>query len=78
MEQIFVYHTDLLQFCTGTGYLPFTNGVVVALENDLLYELPETGGSGTYWYTVSGALLMMGAALIVYRQKRKREVLLRK
>lgn len=54
------------------------NGVVVALENDLLYELPETGGSGTYWYTVSGALLMMGAALIVYREKRKREVLLRK
>lgn len=55
-----------------------TDGIVVTLKNDLLYELPETGGSGTYWYTVSGALLMMGAALIVYREKRKREVLLRK
>ncbi|HJC31376.1 MAG TPA: Cna B-type domain-containing protein [Candidatus Anaerobutyricum faecale] len=53
-------------------------GVVITVQNDLLYELPETGGSGTYWYTVSGALLMMGAALIVYREKRKREVLLRK
>ena len=47
-------------------------------ENVMLYELPEAGGSGIYWYTVSGALLMMGAALIVYREKRKREVLLRK
>lgn len=55
-----------------------TDGIVVTLKNDLLYELPETGGSGTYWYTVSGALLMMGAALIVYREKCKREVLLRK
>lgn len=55
-----------------------TDGIVVTLKNDLLYELPETGGSGTYWYTISGALLMMGAALIVYREKRKREVLLRK
>ena len=55
-----------------------TDGIVVTLKNDLLYELPETGGSGTYWYTLSGTLLMMGAALIVYREKRKREVLLRK
>ena len=47
-------------------------------ENVMLYELPEAGGSGIYWYTISGALLMMGAALIVYREKRKREVLLRK
>lgn len=53
-------------------------GVVITVQNDLLYELPETGGSGTYWYTLSGTLLMAGAALIVYRQKRKREVLLRK
>ena len=47
-------------------------------DNTMSYDLPETGGSGIYWYTVSGALLMMGAALIVYREKRKREVLLRK
>ena len=47
-------------------------------DNTMSYDLPEAGGSGIYWYTVSGALLMMGAALIVYREKRKREVLLRK
>ena len=54
------------------------DGIVVTLENDLLYELPETGGPGVHWYTLSGTLLMAGAALIVYRQKRKRGVLLRK
>lgn len=46
--------------------------------NDVLYSLPSAGGPGIYWYTLSGTLLMTGAALIVYRQKRKREVLLRK
>ena len=48
------------------------------INNCRVYELPESGGPGIYWYTFSGALLMMGAALIVYRQKRKREVLLKK
>lgn len=47
-------------------------------ENEVLYSLPSAGGPGIYWYTLSGALLMMGAALIVYKQQRKREVLLRK
>ena len=47
-------------------------------DNEILYELPSAGGPGIYWYTFSGTLLMAGAALIVYRQKRKREVLLRK
>lgn len=55
-----------------------TEGNVLTIRNNILYSLPEAGGSGIYWYTVSGALLMMGAALIVYREKRKREVLLRK
>ena len=55
-----------------------SNGVVLTIKNNILYDLPSAGGSGIYWYTFSGALLMMGAALIVYRKKRKREVLLRK
>ena len=54
------------------GVLTFT------IENEALYSLPSAGGPGIYWYTFSGTLLMAGAALIVYRQKRKREVLLRK
>ena len=46
--------------------------------NEVIYDLPSAGGPGIHWYTLSGTLLMAGAALIVYRQKRKREVLLRK
>lgn len=53
-------------------------GYIIQIKNNSIYELPSAGGPGIYWYTLSGALLMAGAALIVYRQKRKREVLLRK
>ena len=50
----------------------------IQIKNNALYALPSAGGPGIYWYTLSGALLMMGAALIVYKQQRKREVLLKK
>ena len=52
--------------------------ITIKIKNDVLYSLPSAGGPGIYWYTLSGTLLMAGAALIVYRQKRKREVLLKK
>ncbi len=55
------------------------NGILTLYyDNEVRYNLPSAGGPGIYWYTLSGTLLMAGAALIVYRQKRKREVLLRK
>ena len=54
------------------------NTYVFYYENVMLYELPSAGGPGIYWYTLGGTLLMAGAALIVYRQKRKREMLLKK
>ena len=54
------------------------NSKQIQIKNNTLYSLPSTGGPGIYWYTLSGALLMMGAALIVYKQQRKREVLLKK
>lgn len=34
-----------------------------------VYALPSTGGIGTYWYTIGGMLLMMAAALILYKKK---------
>lgn len=37
--------------------------------NDIPYELPETGGIGIYWYTVGGMLLMVMAAIVVYRKR---------
>lgn len=51
-----------------------TDGVVINLSNKQLYELPETGGTGIFWYTIGGMLLMMAAALILYKRK-CREVL---
>lgn len=39
--------------------------------NEALYELPSTGGPGTYWYMFSGVLLLAVTALITYRNKRK-------
>ncbi len=42
--------------------------------NDEIYELPSTGGAGVYWYTISGMLLMMGASLILYKNRRRQAV----
>lgn len=30
--------------------------------------LPETGGTGTYWYTMGGVLLTAGAAFLIYKK----------
>ena len=49
------------------------NGVIV---NNTYYELPDTGGSGTIWYTASGALLILAAAglyICIRRRKEERE-----
>lgn len=35
--------------------------------NSMMYELPETGGTGTHWYTLGGLCLMAGALLLLYR-----------
>lgn len=42
-----------------------------AFLNEVLYELPSTGGSGIYWHMFSGILLMSAAALITYRNKHR-------
>lgn len=48
----------------------------ITVKNDMLYELPSAGGIGIFWYTISGVLLMMACALILYKNKH-REVLKR-
>ena len=53
-------------------------GTELTIKNEMLYELPSTGGNGIYWYTIGGMALMMGAALILYKDKRKRMVLLKR
>lgn len=54
--------------------IDFENGEVIfeyIFLDELLYELPSTGGPGTYWYMFSGVLLLAVTALITYRNKRK-------
>lgn len=46
-------------------------GATVTVTNDKVYELPSTGGSGIFWYLISGTAFMMAASLILYRMKRK-------
>ncbi len=50
------------------------NEMQLKIRNSKLYELPSTGGSGIYWYSIGGMLLMMAGALILYKNK-CREVL---
>ena len=52
------------------------NTYIITVANDLLYELPHTGGPGIFLYMIGGMLLMGGAAWILYKSKR-REVLKR-
>ena len=46
-------------------------------DDEILYSLPEAGGTGIYWYMLGGVLLMMAGSLLVYK-KRRGEVLRRK
>lgn len=52
------------------------NTYIITVANNLLYELPHTGGTGIFLYMIGGMLLMGAAAWILYKNKR-REVLKR-
>lgn len=52
------------------------NTYIITVANNLLYELPHTGGPGIYLFTIGGILLMGAAAWILYKNK-CREVLKR-
>jgi len=43
--------------------------IEVTFENEVAYTLPETGGRGTYLYTIGGILLMLVGALLLYKNK---------
>lgn len=40
-------------------------------ENTPVYELPSTGGTGIFVYTIGGTLLLMAAVLLIYKMKRE-------
>ena len=49
----------------------------VTIKNLPSIKLPDTGGSGTIWYTAGGLFLIMAAAILLYMQttKRRREAM---
>ena len=49
---------------------------VITVKNEVVYNLPNSGGSGIYWFSICGMLLMMAAAWILYKNK-CREVLVK-
>lgn len=40
-------------------------------NNPITYNLPSAGGTGIFWYLISGTAFLMAASLILYRMKRK-------
>ena len=41
------------------------------IVNEAIYSLPSTGGTGIFVYTIGGTLLLMAAALLIYKMKRE-------
>lgn len=52
-----------------TDKITGTDGEVTYYFNDEpFYALPSAGGSGIYWYSIGGTLLMIAAALVLYKK----------
>lgn len=44
-------------------------------KNAPVYDLPEAGGNGIYWYMVGGVLLLTAAGMLILYKSRRKEVL---
>lgn len=55
----------------STGSDSQTKEYTITVRNEALYELPQSGGSGIFVYTIGGILCMLGAALIIIKSKEK-------
>lgn len=63
--------TNVLPLQLPTGAVDLSKASHTSyLENEVSqsYVLPETGGTGTYWYTMGGVLLTAGAAFLIYKK----------
>lgn len=73
------YYYSVEEVGVPTGYsVSYTNnnGIIVGGNEMVITNkadkkpivLPETGGTGTYWYTMGGVLLTAGAAFLIYKK----------
>ena len=48
--------------------------IKISVINDLLYSLPNSGGSGIFLYILSGIVLMMAASYLYWKKVRLRQI----
>ncbi len=65
-------NTELVYGNTANITLDSTENTV-HFVNKAYYELPETGGSGTWMYTMGGLLMTAAAIFLLYKRKRYRK-----
>lgn len=59
----------------GNDVTGISDGIVpVAVANSKGFSLPDTGGMGTYLFTIGGVILMLGAAIILLTMRKKNRV----
>lgn len=57
----------------GTTVIAKNSGERYMIENAKLYSLPESGGPGTYGFTISGVAILATALLLFINNKRREE-----
>lgn len=57
---------------SGTTIDKETGEIIVTVENKSGFNLPSTGGMGTYLFTIAGLVIMAGAAFLLIASKRRR------
>lgn len=55
----------------GSCTVTLTENTAITAVNTAGFELPKTGGPGTWLYTLGGTLLLAAGALLLYKQRRK-------
>ena len=48
-----------------------SDGTVIKIKNNIVYDLPSAGGPGIFLYMIGGTLLLMAGSLMIYINRRK-------
>ena len=56
-----------------TENFEWDNETTLTIKNKVLYSLPESGGPGTYGFTISGVAILATALLLFINNKRREE-----
>ena len=69
VEEVSVPTGYSVSYINNNGIIVGGNEMVITNKADKKpIVLPETGGTGTYWYTMGGVLLIAGAAFLIYKK----------